>query len=382
MERVNEANGNQNLKEQFREANEKRDYSVYTWLMDAALEAKAKSIFPYIDAEEGDVIVDAGSGTGALAELAARAFRGTEVYALDISHELRTRAQEKQALIHLAYGDASEQVFPENSVKVKYYSTSGHEIESFGGAGRMRAAMESTWRELVPGGRVIVRDFAKPSFSGPVYLQILSQVGLPHAPADASPEMIDYNKLSTSALLERFQHEFGGGGRFTYENVLIGGVHYFKMSAEWAHEFYLRKDYTGNWHQEIQEKYTYWSPEEARALLEELGYEHVQVIPDPNDWIIKNRLEGRVALFSKKGKTLIPMPFPPTHMIVVGDKPKEKISESRNRAPLPEVNYRTVLSRIQIHPAEQRLTIDDRTFALADVPPFRGQKKIGYVLSG
>src|SRR3989338_412879 len=74
----------------FHKANEHRDYKIYEGAMDAATQAKAESIFPHFgNINPGDIIVDAGSGSGKLAELAAREFREARVMALDISHELQ-----------------------------------------------------------------------------------------------------------------------------------------------------------------------------------------------------------------------------------------------------------------------------------------------------
>lgn len=374
------------MREAFEAANEHRDYSIYTQSMDAAQEAKARSIFPYFNIEEGDIIVDAGSGTGAIAELAAREFRGARVFALDISHELQERAQEQKALSRLRYGNATERNFPDNSIKVKYYSTSGHEIESFGGLGSMRKAMEHTFLELVPGGRVIVRDFAKPSRNEPLYMLVLSNAGIEKISEEMPSENIDYNLLSASALLECFRKEFRGGGKFSFEKTIIQGKEYIKIDPEWAHEFYLRKDYTANWRQEIKEKYTYWTPEEAKQTLEELGYVNVRVIPDPNEWILKNRLEGKIELYEMTKNGLQYVPFPMSHMVVVGEKPLfngENLPKKKEEEVLREgVNYRKILSSIEINEEDQIVKIGTREFRITKAPPLIGTKKLVFCLEG
>lgn len=303
------------IKKAFEAANEHRDYAVYTRLMDAALEAKAASLFPYFgDVGEGSVIVDAGSGTGKLAELASHEFRGASVFALDVSHELLEQAENNQALIKLVYGNAIEQNFADNSIDVKYYSTSGHEIESFGGPGSMEKAVKISLRELKPGGRLVIRDQAKPERTEPEYLQILSTAGLDQVPEGIAEDQIDYSLLSTKALFDRFAMEFGNGHSFDFEKVEIDGEEYLKISPEWGHEFYLRKDYTANWRQEIKEKYTYWSMSQGLEILKRAGYVNVRAIPDPNDYILKNRLEGKVALYEMTKDGLRPIPFPTTHI--------------------------------------------------------------------
>lgn len=373
------------IRQEFERANEHRDYSIYIRSMDAALEAKARSLFPHFQVEEGDIMVDAGSGTGALAELAAREFRGARVYALDISHELQERAQEGKALTELVYGDAGEQNFPTNFVQVKYYATSGHEIESFGGPGRMRHALEHTFLELKPGGQVIIRDFAKPSRTEPIFMKIISRVGIDQVPPGIKTEDIDYNTLSTSALLDRFQKEFRGGGVFSFERVTIDGEEYIKIDPEWAHEFYLRKDYTANWRQEIKEKYTYWTPEEAKQILEDLGYENVRVIPDPNEWILKQRLEGKIKLYEMipEGE-LQHLPFPMTHMVVIGEKPrsiKNGLGEGKKEI-VRGVDYQKVLSSIEIDRENNKVRIGDHEFEVESTEPLVGTKKFVFRLHG
>jgi ubiquinone/menaquinone biosynthesis C-methylase UbiE len=378
--------GSQEARRSFEKANENRDYSIYAWAMDAALEAKAQSIFPHFgNIKEGSVIVDAGSGTGQMAELAAQEFHGAQVFALDISHELQERAEDGRAISSLVFGDATEQNFPDGSVDVKYYSTSGHEIESFGGAGSMRKAVKNTFRELVPGGRVIIRDFSKPSRREPVYMHILSRVGIDKVPENIQEENIDYNMLSASALFHRFHQEFRGGGAFDFENVIVDGEEYIKIDPEWAHEFYLRKDYTGNWRQEIKEKYTYWSAEEAQQILEEEGYVNVRVIPDPNEYIIKNRLEGKIDLHEMKRGKLSKISFPMTHMVVVGEKPMtlpfEERSAAAGKQEMPVVDYKKIFSTMKIDEEGKTVQIDDREYPFSE-KPIVGTKKIVFQLEG
>lgn len=364
----------EDIKERFQAANEDRDYSIYTRLMDAALEAKAQSLFRYFgDVKEDDVIVDAGSGTGKLTEYAAREFHGARVYALDISHELLEQADENRALVKLVYGNAAEQNFPDNSVDVKYYSTVGHEIESFGGAGSMTEAVQNAFKELKPGGRIVIRDFAKPSRTEPVLMRIDSTVGLPPIDPATPEDAIDYNALSTEALFDRFHREFGGGGAFDYERIEKNGIEYLKLEPEWAHEFYMRKDYTGNWRQEIKEKYTYWSLEEAERILTEAGYVNIRVISDPNEYILKNRLEGKIRLFEETDDGVNELPFPATHMVIVGEKPRS-VDASGSGQSLPEVDYEELKGTIEWNAQDNTVRIGSKTFAV-EPNPIAGMKK-------
>lgn len=381
-----DSHDSERIRRNFEMANENRDYSVYTRLMDAALEAKAHSIFPHFGGiREGSVIVDAGSGTGQMAELAAQEFHGVRVFALDLSHELMERAESGRALSNLVFGDATQQNFPENSIDVKYYSTCGHEIESFGGPGSMQEAVRNAFRELAPGGRIVIRDFCKPSRTEPIYMQIPSRAGINGASKGAREKGMDYNLLSTSALFDCFHDEFRGGDAFNFERVVIGGKKYIKISPEWAHEFYLRKDYTGNWRQEIKEKYTYWTAEEAEKILNEEGYVNVRVIPDPNEYILKNRLEGKIALSEMREGILEPIPFPTTHMVIVGEKPlsydKGTQSQSLAEEKIPAVDYKKIFSTMKVNKEDRTVQIDDNEYVFSGEPTV-GTKKTVFQLEG
>jgi len=367
----------------FEEANRSRDFSTYNWRMDAALEAKARTIFRFFpDIITRDVIVDAGSGTGALGELAAQTFPHSKVKLLDISHELREHAGQERVFGELVFGDAAEQNFPDNSVKVKYYSTSGHEVESFGGAGRMKTAVENSFRELTPGGRLLVRDFAKPSIKGPVYMK-LADIGGTDVPADMNPNDIDYSKLSQMALFKRFHQEFRGGNAFDYEQVNIGGEEYIKLDAEWAHEFYLRKDYTGNWRNEIKEKYTYWDPQQAAAILKNAGYVNVRVEPELNEYIYNNRLKDKVRLFqiTDSGR-LKQIDIPSTHMVVTGDKPENAAAAAvETREAYPKgIDYKKLLSSVSYDRERDEVRVGETKFKVAG-PPLIGSKKLIFRLA-
>lgn len=371
------------LRERFKEANKGRDFGIYDRSMDAANEAKANSILPHFpDIEAGDVIVDAGSGTGVLTEMIARYFRGAKVIGEDISGELMEAATSVRALSKLTLGDISTQVFPDDSLKVKYFSTSGHEVESFGGKGRMTQAVQNTFRELAPDGRIIIRDFIKPSGTEPVYMSINENDGFDN-PQDATVDgVLDYNLLSTRALLERFRLEFRGGNAFKYEVVNIGGNEYIKIDPEWAYEFYMRKDYTGNWRQEIFEKYSYWTEDEARRVLEDAGYKDVKVVPEWQPYIMDNRLNGKIGLFSMNSSgELTEVPIPPTHMVVVGTKPGERL-KSTSEVAIPEVDYQKLKETIQIDEQKGVVTIDGKEFEVEKGREIKGSKKQVFWLKG
>lgn len=387
--------------EQIKIVNEGRDYSIYTWRMDASSDAKVESLvkwFKYF--KEGMVIVDAGSGTGLvaekIAEFAHRQGVSVKIVALDISHEYYD-VSSNHPVIGLAFGDAAEKNFPDNSIDIKYYATSGHEVSSFGGGPqRMREAALNSFRELKPEGQLVIRDFIKPSGTEPIFMELQMDNGI-DVSGDVPTEEIDYSKLSHYALFKRFHQEFAGGNAFQYEEVTINGKHLIKLSPEWAYEFYMRKEYTGNWRNEIHEKYSYWTEDEAKAALETAGFEKVEVHPDPNDWMLKNWLVGKVGLFTQNETgELQSLDFPTTHMVAFGFKPKATelpVIDRLDDRLTPLVDYEQVLSSIEIDEDRGVITLspwktdengqligETRTFEITNDPPLIGKKFSVYKL--
>lgn len=380
-----QAEVNATIRNQLDLANEHRDYKIYTRSMDAALEAKARSIFPHFGPlYEGAIVVDAGSGTAKLSELAAQEFERAHIVALDKSHELLEMSKDNQSLVRLKYGDIAEQNFPDNSVAVKYFSTSLHEVGSFMGNDAIESAIKASFAENEPGGRLIIRDFAKPESTTPVYMQIKSDVGFDDIQDASRAGIIDYSLLSPRALFQRFHQEFRGGNAFDYEIVTIDGLEYVKIDPEWAHEYYLRKDYTANWRQEISEKYTYWTPQDALKALTDAGYEHIRVIPDPNDFILNNRLVGKIGLFEMDQDGILQaIPFPMTHMVVVGEKPQNgtKLYREDEKTPFETVDYVKLKASIDFD--GERVTIGNESFEVDTSKPIHtGSKKNVYWLKG
>lgn len=242
----------------------------------------------------------------------------------------------------------------------------------------MEEAVKSTFEELKPGGKLVIRDFAKPSLTGPIYMKILSTVGIDTVPEGVESKALDYNILSAKALFERFHKEFKQGDKnpaFSYERVTRPDGEYLKIEPEWAHEFYLRKDYTANWRQEIKEKYTYWTKEQAMEIMKNAGYEDVQVHEDPNEYILNNRLKGKIALFREGENGLEPMEFPATHMVVVGQKPKAAdMAEPAPSQMIMGVDYGKILADIHYDGEKGTVKIGEKQFTV-EAQPLTGTKK-------
>lgn len=344
---------NTQAEQQLRQVNQGRDYSVYTWRMDAALENKVNRLIGEMRNIKDDMlIVDAGSGTGLVAQTIVERLRqivNVRVVALDLSHEFYD-ASSDQPLIELAFGDAAEKNFLPDSVDIMYFSTSGHEVASFGGGPqRMTLAMENTFEQLKPGGQVIIRDFVLPENIGPILMELPQDDGI-DVDENTLIEQINYSDLSTMAKFKRFHREFAGGGAFEYQIVRAEQKELVKLDAQWAYEFYMRKEYTGNWRNEINEKYGYWTMTQAMDILEDVGFIDVDVKPDPNEYMLTHWLEGKVQLYHQnEDGELQTLDFPATHMVISGVKPGDQEGEHQIDEKIDQfLDFQKVLDSIVI----------------------------------
>lgn len=345
--------------------------------MDAAVEAKAHSIISrFKDVPEKAVIVDIGSGTGALAEYITRFYRnqGATVYAVDISHELLEIADNNRSFMNLVFGDATDLgPLPSGFADVAYHGTIGHELYSISGEKGLHKALNAVYRVLKPGGQEVWRDFAKPDIEGDVYMRIFIQDGTDNVDEATSDGFLDYSKLSTRALFERFHDEFLGGHAFEYERVTMGGHEYIRLPARFAHEFMLRKDYTANWRQEIMEEYLYWTTEEAQRAFESAGFTDVRAEPDDSEYIRAHRLRNKVGVYRLDDGDLVEIEFP-THMVISGRKPNENGHEYQGSD--PAVDYEKIVSTIHIDEEGGRISIGEAVFDIDSMVGMGAHKRV------
>src|SRR5690606_32288000 len=80
---------------------------------------------------------------------------------------------------------------------------------------------------------------------------------------------------------------------------------------------------------EIKEEYTFMNQDEFETSFRDSGFRVLHSAPIYNDWIIRNRWEGRVRLFDLYGR---PVPFPPTNYVNAGGKVARERGVTRTEA--------------------------------------------------
>ncbi|MBI2633023.1 MAG: methyltransferase domain-containing protein [Parcubacteria group bacterium] len=295
---------------------EGRNYTTYAQGMDAAMKLKWEDIQPFI--KEG-MIVDAACGTGTLLQYLSDAYPRSEIIGIDLAREFLRICESKHYANHNVYvfqKNVAHQNFKKNSVATKIFSSILHEVYSYNDYDTqcVRAALKNTYKELQKGGRVIIRDGVGPSLKETVYMKLRAD--------DGAKTAREVKVLSTEGRFLRFAKEFKEGKGVAYSTERIGGELYYVLSARDAYEFMSKKDYADNWHIEVREEFGFWTFEHWKSELGKAGFKIIQGSRAYcNEWIRKNRFEGKVELFVKeKDNRLKKIPYFDTTIIVVGEK--------------------------------------------------------------
>lgn len=263
-------------------------------------------------------VADMGSGSGRGTFDLACLHPDLDLVGVDINPAAVASAQAAYQRPNLSYvqGDIADAIFPTASLDGILDSSVLHHVTSFTGyaTDRLEACLDHQVAALRPGGVLIIRDFVAPDGPDDVALDVRSDDGQDHGEVPG---------LSTWALWRRYAATVRNGrylpGELPWEDLGVpaAGWHRLRCRHRDAQEFLLRKDYRADWEVELLEEYTYWTQAEFTHALERRGLRMVVAAPIRNPWIVANRLRGKARLFGPDGTSL---PFPPTNIVVVGQK--------------------------------------------------------------
>lgn len=311
-----------------------RNYSTY---------AQAMGNEAIIDLKYGDIkqhivpgrIVDEGCADGALLVRAAADFPDSDLIGIEITGELISRCLERQragefgeAFVHFHQRNITTPIFQPGTIHTTICNSTLHELWSYNAqATTIHAYLREKYRQTATRGRLLIRDVVGPdNLDEPVHLWLTPHDGAPWNPATPDVEIAT---LSTYARFFRFAQDFLPQRRkhadqtavpFTID--AIGEEIYIVTSLRLAVEYMTKKDYLENWESEMHEEFAFWSFADWKAALREAGFvvdkaSHVYT----NKWIVQNRWQDRVKLFQRRGNVLIPLPYPPTTIVLVAEKP-------------------------------------------------------------
>lgn len=315
---------------------EARNYSTYARGMNEIIRLK------YLDIRDGiksGRIVDEGCADGALLAEISHDFPDADLFGIDLSAEFAGRFHERQragefggAYVHFFHRNLLDRIFESESIDTTICNSTLHELWSYGeGEKSVRGYLAEKFKQLRPGGRLIIRDVVGPENGEQ---EVLLWCSATDGESPASPELAKHpnrdadwlQKLSTQSRFRLFARDFLGGNRpfeFAEEQQEDGVA--FHLTLRQAAEFLSKKDYVDNWKSEMNEEFCFWSFRNWNTMLSETGF----VIRESsnnsaagsrvysNPWIIKNRYAGHVRLNSANGQSV---PWPPTNMVLFAEK--------------------------------------------------------------
>ncbi len=296
------------------ELSETRDFRTYGNLMDSSMPMKWKELSSFIKSGK---IIDCGCGTGTLLYYLSEKFKNSEIIGLDLSREFLSHCLNQNyphPNVYLYKKDISKKNFTSNSISTKIFSSILHEAYSYNNYNLkfVKQTIKNSYEELKKTGRIIIRDGVKPE-KKTIYLWLNNSDGKIH------PAKI--KKLSTEARFLKFSKVFKKKTGIKYEIKMIDKKKYYKLSVQDAYEFINKKDYVENWDVEANEVYGIMTFKEYSKILKKTGFKIIRGSKEIlNPWIKKNRFLGKVAFFEMKNKKLVPIEFPATHLILVGEK--------------------------------------------------------------
>ncbi len=311
-----------------------RDYNIYVRQMDDIAELKYSETAPYIRAGR---IGDIGCAVGSWLKLACRDerlresdFYGIEVarHLFDICHQRKHNGEFANPFVFFSQRNAvTGLVFEQNSMNTIHTSSLTHEIESYGSRAELLQFISNRFRELSNGGIWVNRDVVGPEDKERiVWMKLNTQDG-------HQEYMQTFNEreklksflsgLSTYGRFLRFATDFRRheGYHLRYDEHEVNGERYIELTLRDACEFMSRKDYIDNWQSEMHETFCFWDFNEWREQLSRAGF---HVLPESkaytNQWIVENRLRGKVELFDWADGRLKALDYPVTNMILLAEK--------------------------------------------------------------
>ncbi|NOT75062.1 MAG: transferase [Cyclobacteriaceae bacterium] len=309
-----------------------RDYNTYVRQMDEIAGLKYNDTAPYLKPGR---IGDIGCAVGSWIKLACEdeRFRESDFYGIEVARHLfdicqqrKSNGEFKNPFIFFSQRNAvTGLVFDRNSMNTIHTSSLTHEIESYGSRADLLSFIKNRFEELAPGGVWVNRDVVGPANKHQTVLMKLNDTDGRNEDFDKTfstrEVLADYLKgLSTYGRFKRFVLDFRKkeGYRLKYEPVEMNGSEYFRLELKDACEFMSRKDYCDNWESEMHETFCFWDVDEWKDHLKEVGFSISEKSKAyTNEWIVANRLEGKVDLLNDSFHNV---PFPVTNMMMIAVK--------------------------------------------------------------
>jgi SAM-dependent methyltransferase len=287
------------------QAHQHRQLESYGAALEAGLPQKLTVIEPWLRSWRAGDIVDIGAGTGALSARQAYLHPESSIIGVDAAAPMVDSARKRYSgyqNLEFRKGDACH-VHAQKASSVIFCSVL-HEVYSHYGDSltAVEKALQAAWQSVLPGGRVVIRDFVIPDNGNrPVLLY--------HHCSDIVP---GHDFLSFSRTFPR--PLYVQSVRVTPHTII------YETDLVSACEYLLRKDYHAMWDVELQERYGFWTIAEAHHLIQSIGFVIVHSEMLRNSWVLRASLRGKVKL--REPCSLLPLRFPACQLLLVAEKPQ------------------------------------------------------------
>ncbi len=330
---------------------EERNYSTYAYGMnhESLINLKYQDI---VGAVKEGKIADEGCADGALMIKLAKDFPDSDIIGIEITTEFTARCEERLragefggSFVYFHQRNLLEKIFEDNSIDTTICNSTTHELWSYADKGKsLTEYLSMKYDQTSKNGRIVIRDVVGPEDKeSMVYMELNDSDGnnenIFYHPEKKEDLQQHLSGLSTYARFLRFAEDYLSGMRQTgkrsddskikFEEIVISGKKYINLRLKDAVEFITKKDYTDNWNSELNEEFAFWSFSEWKENLVKVGF---RIIENPNEadkssreytneWIVDNRWRGKVKFFKMNNNILEEMDYPPTNMVLIGEKP-------------------------------------------------------------
>lgn len=327
-----------------------RNYSTYAYEMNNTVLMDIK----YADIKDGIVpgkIVDEGCADAALIVRLAEDFPDSDIIGIEITTEFTARCQERMragefggTFVHFHQRNLFDTIFTDNSIDTTICNSTTHELWSYGDKEKsIHDYLLKKYRQTRAGGHIVIRDVVGPEDKErEVYMKLAQDDGVDEdifKVCDSRESLQEHlAQLSTYGRFLRFAEDFlkdmrisgkrGEESKIIFREESVDGQKYIVLRLKDAVEFMTKKDFINNWNSELNEEFAYWSFSEWKQALINTGFTVLENESDSmiasrsytSEWIVDNRWKGKVELYDYVDGELKEVSYPPTHMVLIGEK--------------------------------------------------------------
>jgi len=290
---------------------------IYIESMELSAPDKEK-VFPYV---KDGIIVDAGAGAGPVTERLIKKFPGSRIIAVDVSQDMVGKLTDRfsdEKNVEVIKADIVDFKYPEKVDTMIFISTL-HEVFSSNGYNHevVIEALKNANESLKKGGRIIIRDGVQPE-AEQLYLKPLSKFA-----CDRFSEFVrGFRQVrDVNYMIGDFHSDvFVQSGRRDLRESDIGKS-LIEISSQSASEMFSKYFYPKeNLPIELSEQFGVWTMREYQKILLEAGFHVVHSETYVLPYLIENHYSKDFEVFHLVDGILGNAPYPPSTMILVGEK--------------------------------------------------------------